>query len=157
MRPWNHLLVLLDPVLAWGPRLSGGSTGGVPGFSSWSRVLPGGCPALPWRFCSACCSACLRLPPRPWRIRPAGRWRLNALGGQPSLDHQRPLRLKDGQGGDWQLANRSQELVPEGAAPLPPASTVPGTVAELTLGAQVVEALRELALQQLAELPAKGT
>ena len=47
---------------------------------------------------------------------------LNALGGQPPLNHQRPLRLKDGQGGAWQLANRSQELVPEGAAPLPPAS-----------------------------------
>jgi hypothetical protein len=29
-------------------------------------------------------------------------------------------------------------------------------VAELTLGAQVVEALRELALQQLAELPASS-
>ena len=113
------------------------------------------------------------------------RWTLaiNALGGQPALDHQRSLRLKDGQGGAWQLANRSQELVPEGAAPLPPASAqfdieglepapkgflplrlevplasaVPGPVAEITLGAQVVEALRELALQQLAELPAKGT
>jgi hypothetical protein len=113
---------------------------------------------------------------------PGWRLRLNALGGQPSLDHQRPLRLKDGQGGAWQLANRSRELVPEGAAPLPPASAqfdieglepapkgflplrlevplasaVPGPVAEITLGAQVVEALRELALQQLAELPANG-
>ena len=28
----------------------------------------------------------------------------------------------DGQEGDWQLANRSRELVSEGAAPLPPAS-----------------------------------
>ncbi len=113
---------------------------------------------------------------------PGWRLRLNALGGQPPLDHQRPLRLKDGQGGAWQLANRSRELVPEGAVPLPPASAqfdieglepapkgflplrlqvplasdVPGPVAEITLGAQVVEALRELALQQLAELPAKG-
>jgi hypothetical protein len=53
---------------------------------------------------------------------PGWRLRLNALEGQPPLDHQRSLRLKDGQGGAWQLANRSRELVPEGAAPLPPAS-----------------------------------
>jgi hypothetical protein len=113
---------------------------------------------------------------------PGWRLRLIALGGQPPLDHQRPLRLKDGQGGAWQLANRSRELVPEGAAPLPPASAQfeieglepapkgflplrlvvplasdgPGPVAELTLGAQVVEALRKLALQQLVELPASS-
>ena len=48
--------------------------------------------------------------------------RLTALGGQPPLDHQRPLRVKDSQGGAWLLANRSREQVPEGAAPLPPAS-----------------------------------
>jgi hypothetical protein len=113
---------------------------------------------------------------------PGWRLRLNALGGQPPLDHQSPLFLNDGQGGAWQLSNRSRELVPEGAAPLPLASAqfdiealepaprgflplrlkvplasdVPGPVAELTLGAQVVEALRELALQQLAELPASS-
>ena len=96
---------------------------------------------------------------------PGWRLRLNALGGQPPLDHHRPLRLQDGQGGAWQLANRSRELVPEGAAPLPPtsaqfdiealepapkgflplrlevplASAVPGPVAELTLDAQPQE------------------
>ena len=32
---------------------------------------------------------------------PGWRLRLNALGGQPALDHQRSLRLKDGQGGAW--------------------------------------------------------
>jgi len=113
---------------------------------------------------------------------PGWRLRLNALGGQPPLDHQHPLRIEDGQGGAWQLTNRSQELVPEGAASLPPAaaqfdatglhpapsavlplrllvplaSDASGPEAQLTLGAQVVEALRELALQQLAELPADG-
>ncbi len=111
---------------------------------------------------------------------PGWRLRLNALGSQPPLDHQRPLRLEDGQGGTWQLTNRSQELVREGAAPLPPGAAqfdsagldpAPSGVlplrlqvplasegsrpeAELTLGAPVVEALRELALQQLEDLPA---
>ena len=52
------------------------------------------------------------------------------------------------------------EPAPKGFLPLrlevPLASDGPGPVAELTLGAQVVEALRELALQQLAELPASS-
>ena len=47
--------------------------------------------------------------PSGWRLR------LNALGTQSPLDHQRPLLLEDGQGGIWQLANRSEELAPPGA------------------------------------------
>jgi hypothetical protein len=48
-----------------------------------------------------------------WRLR------LNALSPAARLDHRRPLLLEDGLGGHWSLANRSDELVPAGAAALP--------------------------------------
>lgn len=109
---------------------------------------------------------------------PGWRLRLNAMGAQRPLDHQRPLRLEDGQGGAWELANRSQELVPPGPAPFPPTAAqfdlaglqpapagflplrlqVPlETVdaapdAELTLGPDQVMALRELAEQLSREV-----
>lgn len=108
---------------------------------------------------------------------PGWRLRLNAMGGQRPLDHQRPLRLEDGQGGFWELANLSQELVPVGPAPLPttaaqfdaaglqpaptgflplrlqvPLETVDAAPdAELTLGPDQVMALRELAEQLIRE------
>ncbi len=108
---------------------------------------------------------------------PGWRLRLNAMGAQLPLDHQRPLRLEDGQGGVWVLANRSQELVPVGPAPLPPTAAqfdasglqpaptgflplrlqVPleavdsAPDAELTLGPDSVMALRELAEQLTRE------
>lgn len=51
-----------------------------------------------------------------WRLR------LNALAPGVSLDHRRPLLLEDGLGGQWSLPNRSEELVPAGAAALPDGS-----------------------------------
>jgi len=51
---------------------------------------------------------------------PAG-WRLRLLSRDPDLqlDHHRPLPMDDGMGGHWQLANRSEELVPHGNDDLP--------------------------------------
>lgn len=66
---------------------------------------------------------------RPWSITlleqadpayPDGqRLRLTDRSGSQELDHGRPLRLSDGLGRSWQLANRSQELVMAGTADLP--------------------------------------
>ena len=54
---------------------------------------------------------------------PAGlRLRLTDRTGTQQLDHSRPLRLLDGLGGVWELANRSNELVPAGAVDLPAGS-----------------------------------
>lgn len=54
---------------------------------------------------------------------PAGlRLRLTDRSDAQRPDHSRPLRLSDGTGGSWQLANRSQELVPAGEQVLPPGS-----------------------------------
>lgn len=69
---------------------------------------------------------------RPWSLTlleqgdsayPAGlRLRLTDRSGSQRLDHDRPLRLRDGLGGDWELANRSNELVPAGEEALPAGS-----------------------------------
>jgi hypothetical protein len=50
------------------------------------------------------------------------RLRLNPRSPGVVLDHARPLRLEDSLGGHWNLANRSDELVPPGTADLPPGS-----------------------------------
>jgi hypothetical protein len=50
------------------------------------------------------------------------RLRLNALSPGLAVDHRRPLRISDGLGQAWQLANRSEELVAPGAEALPPGS-----------------------------------
>jgi len=50
------------------------------------------------------------------------RLRLTDRSGSPQLDHGRPLLLRDGVGGFWQLANRSGELVPAGEASRPAAT-----------------------------------
>jgi hypothetical protein len=50
------------------------------------------------------------------------RLRLTDRSGSQTLDHSRPLVLRDGLGGVWELANRSQELVPAGSDRLPPGS-----------------------------------
>jgi hypothetical protein len=98
---------------------------------------------------------------------PGWRLRLNALTADVAIDHDRPLRLRDGMGGTWQLANRSVELVPAGAALIPagsaqfdavgleprPSEALPlgmvlpladGTEASLTLGAEIVPVLHDL-------------
>lgn len=69
---------------------------------------------------------------RPWALTlleqgdpayPAGlRLRLTDRSGTQQLDHSRPLLLRDGMGGAWVLANRSQELVPAGEETLPTGS-----------------------------------
>ena len=48
-----------------------------------------------------------------WRLR------LNALGAAQHPDQQRPLLLQEAMGGQWQLANRSEELVPSGSVEIP--------------------------------------
>lgn len=54
---------------------------------------------------------------------PAGlRLRLTDRSGTQQLDHSRPLLLRDGMGGAWELANRSHELVPAGEETLPTGS-----------------------------------
>jgi len=82
------------------------------------------------------------------------RLRLTARSGGQRLDHQRPLRLRDGLGGSWELANglggswelanRSGELVVEGSGPLPAGSAQfdlkglqPAPRAELPLALEV--------------------
>ena len=50
------------------------------------------------------------------------RLRLTDRSGIQHLDHQMPLQLRDGLGGDWELDNRSAELVPAGEAELPEGS-----------------------------------
>lgn len=50
------------------------------------------------------------------------RLRLTDRSRQHPLDHRRPLLLRDGAGGSWELANRSEELVPAGTEALPPGS-----------------------------------
>lgn len=50
------------------------------------------------------------------------RLRLTDRSSRQPLDHQRPLWLSDGLGGAWQLANRSEEVVPAGGDLLPPGS-----------------------------------
>lgn len=90
----------------------------------------------------ACPPEALALEPRSWLLKDqAGRsWSLTLLeqadpaypdglrlrltdrSGSEPLDHQRSLRLSDGLGGAWQLANRSEELVPAGRDLLPPES-----------------------------------
>lgn len=69
---------------------------------------------------------------RPWSLTlleqgdpayPAGlRLRLTNRFGNQQLDHNRPLQLRDGMGGVWELANRSNELVPAGGEVLPAGS-----------------------------------
>ena len=69
---------------------------------------------------------------RPWTLTlleqgdpayPVGlRLRLTDRSGSQQLDHNRPLLLRDGMGGAWVLANRSQELVPAGEETLPAGS-----------------------------------
>jgi hypothetical protein len=66
---------------------------------------------------------------RPWSLTlleqadpayPGGlRLRLTDRSDGPQLDHGRPLLVRDGVGGSWQLANRSGELVPPGQASRP--------------------------------------
>ncbi len=64
---------------------------------------------------------------------PAGpRLRLNALTPGLRIDHLRPLQIDDGAGQQWQLPNRSEELVaaeetalPQGAAQFDAAALVP--------------------------------
>jgi hypothetical protein len=76
---------------------------------------------------------------------PAGlRLRLTDRSGSQQLDHSRPLRLRDGLGGVWELANRSNELVPAGEEALPGGSAqfdlaglVPRPRAELPLALEV--------------------
>ncbi|MCP9883511.1 DUF3122 domain-containing protein [Synechococcus sp. ATX 2A4] len=52
---------------------------------------------------------------------PAGpRLRLNALEPGQRIDHQRPLQVDDGAAQQWQLPNRSEELVAAGETALPP-------------------------------------
>ncbi len=54
---------------------------------------------------------------------PSGdRLRLNALAPGVAVDHGRPLRISDGLGQEWNLTNRSEELVAPGAGALPPGS-----------------------------------
>ncbi|MGB5135827.1 MAG: DUF3122 domain-containing protein [Prochlorococcaceae cyanobacterium] len=53
---------------------------------------------------------------------PGLRLRLTDRSGQHTLDHRRPLQLRDGAGASWELANRSEELVPAGTEALPPGS-----------------------------------
>jgi hypothetical protein len=50
------------------------------------------------------------------------RLRLTDRTGTRRLDHHRPLQLRDGLGGAWELANRSGELVPAGVDDLPAGS-----------------------------------
>jgi hypothetical protein len=54
---------------------------------------------------------------------PAG-WRLRLTGRSPgqTVDHRRPLFLRDGLGGAWTLPNRSEELVRSGEEAIPAAS-----------------------------------
>ena len=99
---------------------------------------------------------------------PAGwRLRLNAHVPGVAADHERPLRLRDGLGGGWTLANCSEELVPPGEAAVPassaqfdvagldprPSAVAPlrlelpladGSSIGLTLGGDVVPVLRAL-------------
>ena len=51
---------------------------------------------------------------------PSG-WRLRLMSRNPELklDHVRSLQLDDSMGGQWQMANRSEELVPKGDMELP--------------------------------------
>jgi hypothetical protein len=54
---------------------------------------------------------------------PAGlRLRFTDRSGTQRLDHARPLQLRDGVGGGWELENRSAELVPAGESALPDGS-----------------------------------
>lgn len=69
---------------------------------------------------------------RPWSLtlleqgdpaHPAGlRLRLTDRSGTQQLDHSRPLGIRDGRGGVWELANCSNELVPAGEEELPAGS-----------------------------------
>jgi hypothetical protein len=110
----------------------------------------------------------LRIFAQPDPAYPSGeRLRLSALTPGIAVDHSRPLRLSDGVGGSWTLANRSEELVaadggtlPEGSAQfdmadlLPrPSDALPLVVslplageasAELVLGPEETQALHAL-------------
>jgi hypothetical protein len=50
------------------------------------------------------------------------RLRHTERSGMQRLDHRRPLQWPDGLGGAWELANRSDELVPIGVDDPPPGS-----------------------------------
>lgn len=57
---------------------------------------------------------------QPDHTYPAGpRLRLNALTPGLQIDHLRPLQIDDGAGQQWQLPNRSEELVAAGETALP--------------------------------------
>lgn len=65
----------------------------------------------------------MRIFAQPDPAYPSGeRLRLSALTPGIAVDHSRPLRLSDGVGGSWTLANRSEELVAAGAGALPESS-----------------------------------
>ena len=69
---------------------------------------------------------------RPWSLTlleqgdpaypPGLRLRLTDRSNSQRLDHGRPLQLRDGLGGAWELENRSGELVPAGETALPDGS-----------------------------------
>ncbi|MBM5823437.1 MAG: DUF3122 domain-containing protein [Cyanobacteria bacterium K_Offshore_surface_m2_011] len=62
----------------------------------------------------------LRVFQQPDPAWPSGeRLRLSALTPGIAVDHSRPLRISDGAGGSWTLANRSEELVAAGGGALP--------------------------------------
>ena len=72
------------------------------------------------------------------------RLRLTDRSDSRQLDHSQPLRLRDGLGGVWELANRSNELVPAAEQVLPAASAqfdlvglVPRPRAEVPLALEV--------------------
>jgi hypothetical protein len=50
------------------------------------------------------------------------RVRLTDRTGSMRVDHRRPLQLRDGLGGAWELASRSAELVPSGVDDVPAGS-----------------------------------
>jgi hypothetical protein len=75
---------------------------------------------------------------------PGLRLRLTDRMGTQQLDHQRPLVVRDGMGGLWELANCSDELVPTGEEVLPAATAqftlnglTPRPRAELPLALEV--------------------
>ena len=81
----------------------------------------------------------------------ASGWRLRLHGRSPGLrlDHQRPLRLRDGLGHSWELPNRSAELVNGVGALIPQSSAQFDATALVPRPSEVIPLQLEIALEPI--------
>ncbi|MCX5969811.1 MAG: DUF3122 domain-containing protein [Cyanobacteria bacterium] len=89
----------------------------------------------------------------------ASGWRLRLHGRSPGLrlDHQRPLRLRDGLGHSWELPNRSAELVSGIGALIPQSSAQFDAIALVPRPSEVIPLQLAIPLEPVDEPAVDGS